>query len=103
MFCPLVQEVRIEVRAVNDCVAACAVTACLKTEAAVRHIGREWIDVALQAKEAFLTAHQQHSVYAAVRSVASRAALDFYGRVLEHKGPALFDVALGARFPSALA
>jgi len=97
-----VQEVSIEVGAVDACVTTSAIAARLKTQTPVRNVGSEWIHVALQTKEALLAADQQHAIDASVRRVARGAAFHLYRRVLEDKRAPFLRVALGARFPSAL-
>jgi NifU-like protein involved in Fe-S cluster formation len=97
-----VEEIDIEIRPVDARMAARAIAPGLETQPAVRHVGGERIHVALQAQEPFLAANQQVPVHAAVRRMAGRTALHFYGRVLEHEWPALLDVALRAGFPARL-
>src|ERR1700674_1687029 len=96
------QEVDIEVGAVNARMAASAIAARLETQTPVRNVGGEWIHVALQTKQTLLAAHQEHSIHAAVRRVARRAAFHLHPRVLEHKGATLLGVTLRAGLPSAL-
>ena len=97
------QEVDVEIGAVDARMTASAIAARLETQAPVRNVGREWIHVALQTEQALLAANQEHAIDASVRCVARRAAFHLYGRVLEDKGSTLFGVALRARLPSALA
>src|SRR5436190_13460196 len=96
------QEVDVEIGAVDARVAAGAIAARLETQTPVRNVGREWIYVALQTKQALLAANQQHAIDASVRRVARRAAFDLHRRVLEHKGSPLLGVTLGASLPSTL-
>jgi len=69
----------------------------------VRHVRREWIHVALQAKQALLAPNQELAIHASVRGVARSAAFYFHGRVFEDKGSAFFRVAVSAGFGSVLA
>ena len=96
------QEIHVEIRAVNARMAACAIAPRLEAEAAVRHL-ECGLDVALQAEETLLPANQQHAVHASVRRVARGTSLDFDGGVLKDEWAALFDVALRAGLPSRLA
>ena len=99
---PSLQEIDIEVGAVDARVTAGAIAASLETQPSVWNVGCKWIDVALEAEQALLPVCQKHSIHASVRRVAGRAALHLHRRVLENKGSTLFGVALRARFPSAL-
>src|SRR5689334_16378822 len=97
-----VQEINIEIRAVDARMAARAIAPGLETQPAVRHIGRERIHVALQAQEPLLAPDQQVPVHTAVRRVAGRTAFYLDGGVLEHEWPPLLDVALRTGFPAGL-
>src|SRR5690349_8621097 len=98
----LVQEIGIEVRAVNAGMTTRTIAAGLETQAPVRHVSRKRIDVALQTEKTLFAAHQQHPVHAPVRSVAGGTTFHLDGRVLKHKRPTLFSVTLRAGLPSAL-
>jgi len=96
------QEVDVEIGAVDAGVTASAIAARLKTQTSVRNVGGKWIHVALQTQQALLAADQKHTIDASVRRVARRTAFYLHGRMLEDKWPALLGVTLRASFPSAL-
>ena len=96
------QEVDVEIGAVDARVTASAIAARLETQTPVRNVRSEWIHVALQTQQALLAANQEHAIDASVRCVARRAAFHLHGRVFEDKRTPLLGVTLRARLPSAL-
>src|SRR5580765_7355859 len=100
----LLEEELVGVRAVDGGVAARAVAARLKAEAAVRDSNlvllRMRIAMALQAQESGFTAVQKKPRCGAVRRVTDRAAFNPYGCMFEHEGSVLVHVAARARLPA---
>src|ERR1700722_14416373 len=86
----------IEVRSMDSRVASCASAVCLETHTAVGHIICDRVYVALQVEEALFGAYQQRAIDAAVRCVASDAALNLGCWMLENKWSAFFRVSLNA-------
>ena len=96
------QEVDVEIGAVDARMTASAIAARLETQTPVRNVGREWIHVALETEQALFAADQEHAIDASVRRVARRTAFHFHGGVFEDKRTPLLGVTLGASLPAAL-
>ena len=90
----------IKLRAMDRYVAAGALAAGLKAQAAVRERGLSVeAGVTLQAELPAFPPHQHQAIGAAVGIVADHAAFHPHGRVLINVGPAFFHVALDAGLP----
>ena len=98
----LMEKVHVEIRAMDDGMAARTCAFGLKTHAAMRHIDARRRCMALETEHSFFPARQQLPVHAAVRRVTRRAPFHLDGGMFEHKGTTLLRVALRACVPARL-
>jgi len=90
------------IRAVHGGMTTDAFSARCKTQSAVRHIRRLWINVALQTKETPLAAQEQHPADASMRRMTGDATFHLDRSMLEYEGAPLFCVATDATLPICL-
>src|SRR5436305_2173347 len=84
------QEILIDIRAVNNRMATSTIAECLKAEPSVRHVGRLWIHVTLETEETALSPEQQMTLYRSMRLMTSNTSFNPQGRMFIDKRPALF-------------